>query len=219
MSKPLKVLGIAAGGHSKMVIETLRLAGQAEVVGLVDSNASLWGTIVAGVRVLGGDELLPDMLANGVKHAFIGLGGVADMLPRKRLYEHALRLGFQVVTAVHPSAIISGSATVGNGATVFAGVIVNAGSVSGENVILNTGAIVEHDCVLGSHIHIATGAKMASAVTVEDEVHVGIGATIRQCLRIGRNSIVGAGAVVVRDVPPKVVVAGIPARILRPVEG
>jgi len=43
-------------------------------------------------------------------------------------------------------------------------------------------------------------------------VHIGIGAAIRQQITIGDYSVVGAGAVVVKDVPPGVVVIGVPAR-------
>jgi UDP-perosamine 4-acetyltransferase len=44
---------------------------------------------------------------------------------------------------------------------------------------------------------------------------VGIGATVIEKVRIGAGAFVGAGAVVIRDVPDNVVVAGVPARILR----
>jgi acetyltransferase-like isoleucine patch superfamily enzyme len=44
---------------------------------------------------------------------------------------------------------------------------------------------------------------------------IGSGSTILSNLVIGENSVVGAGSVVTRDVPPNVIVAGNPARILR----
>ncbi len=48
---------------------------------------------------------------------------------------------------------------------------------------------------------------------------IGSGATILSSLTIGENAIVGAGAVVTRDVPPNVIVAGNPARVLRQISG
>lgn len=47
---------------------------------------------------------------------------------------------------------------------------------------------------------------------------IGSGATILCNLSIGENAIVGAGSVVTRDVPPNVIVAGNPARVLRALE-
>jgi acetyltransferase-like isoleucine patch superfamily enzyme len=46
---------------------------------------------------------------------------------------------------------------------------------------------------------------------------IGSGATILSKVTIGENAIVGAGSVVTRDVPPNVIVAGNPARVLRPI--
>ena len=50
---------------------------------------------------------------------------------------------------------------------------------------------------------------------IEDHAMVGAGANILPGVRVGVGALVGAGAVVTRDVPPKEVVMGIPARIVR----
>jgi acetyltransferase-like isoleucine patch superfamily enzyme len=47
---------------------------------------------------------------------------------------------------------------------------------------------------------------------------IGSGATVLSNVSIGENAIVGAGSVVTRDVPPDVIVAGNPARILRHID-
>ncbi len=44
---------------------------------------------------------------------------------------------------------------------------------------------------------------------------IGSGATVLSKVVVGENSVVGAGSVVTRDVPPNVIVAGNPAKILR----
>ena len=48
-----------------------------------------------------------------------------------------------------------------------------------------------------------------------DDSWIGPKASVRDGLTVGRNSLVGMGAVVIRDVPDNVVVAGIPAKVLR----
>lgn len=211
----IPVVGVGAGGHARVVLEILRMVGKVDMVGLLDRDESLWQTEVLGVPVLGGDGLLPDLYARGVRHCFIGLGSSGGMGPRKKLYELVRSYGLDIVAAIHPNAIVSPSAVIKGGVTIMAGAIVNAQVLLGEDVILNTGAIVEHNCRIGDHVHIGTGAKLAGSVQIEDNTHIGIGATFKQCIRIGRNVIVGAGAVVVRDFPDDVVVVGNPARVLR----
>jgi len=206
-----RVVGIGAGGHAKVVIDSLRQMGRYEIIALVDSDGKLWGSEVSGVRVLGDDTYLPELYAQGVRDAFIGVGTVGDSQSRIRVYELARRHGFRIVPAIHPTAVVAASAKIGDGPTIMANAIINPDAHLGDNVIVNTRAVVEHDCVIGDHVHIATGAVLAGMVTVGRGAHIGAGATIRQGLTIGEGAIVGAGAVVVRDVPAGTTVVGVPA--------
>ena len=56
------------------------------------------------------------------------------------------------------------------------------------------------------------------ATVIKRGASIGSGATVLSKVIVGENSIVGAGSVVTRDVPPNVIVAGNPAKILRPVQ-
>lgn len=210
----IKVIGIGAGGHAKVVIEILRLAGGWEIVALLDANAELWGKEVLGVPVLGSDDLLVELHQRGVDHAFIGLGTVGKVGPRRQLYEKARGAGLQIVAAIHPRATIAASVELGHGPTIMAGAVLNAATRIGDDVIVNTGAIVEHDCILENHVHVASGARLAGTVIVGEGAHIGAGATVRQCISIGRGAVIGAGAVVVKDVEAETVVVGVPARVL-----
>ena len=214
MAELARVVGLGAGGHAAVMIEALRAAGGYEIVALTDPREGLWGTTVLGVRVVGGDDELAQYHQT-VSHAFIGLGGASDNGPRRRLFELAQVQGFELVTVVHPTAVLSPSARLGSGATVLATAVISANSVLGENVIVNTAAIVEHDCSIADHVHVATGARLASGVRVDTGAHIGVGATVLQGLSIGTGAVVGAGAVVTHDVDPATVVVGVPARPLR----
>ena len=212
-----RVVGVGAGGHAKVVIDILRLLGGYELVGLLDPKAELKSTEVLGVPVLGDDDFLPQLRAQGVDRAFIGLGAVGDTGPRRRLYEKVRQHGFGIVKAIHPRAVIAQSAQIGHGPTVMANAVINAAASLGDDVIVNTAAVVEHDCALGDHVHVATGARLASGVHVGAGAHIGVGASVRQSVRIGREAVVGGGAMVVDDVPDRVVVVGVPARVVRKV--
>jgi sugar O-acyltransferase (sialic acid O-acetyltransferase NeuD family) len=212
-----QIVGIGAGGHSRVIIDIFRLAGVFEVVGLVDPDQELWGTSVDGIRVVGNDLQLPELYSRGTIRAFNGVGSSGSSEARRRIFEFASGIGFEFPQAIHPSAVIAASSDLGNGVAVMANAAVNPGTLIGSNVIINTGAIVEHDCIVGDHAHVSVGSRLGGRVRVGEGSHIGIGASVREGISIGRNSIVGAGAAVVDDVPDNVVVAGVPAKVLRTV--
>jgi len=61
------------------------------------------------------------------------------------------------------------------------------------------------------------GTQFSADVRIEDDVWIGTGATILPGVVIGAGSVVAAGSVVTAHVPPAVVVAGVPARVVRPI--
>ena len=212
-----RVIGLGAGGHAKGIIEILKLNPSCKIVGLLDPNKELHGLEVLGIPVLGGDALLLELIQEKVSHFFVGLGGVGDNRPRQKLFEYALGSGLFPVDVIHPKAIISPLAKMGQGVQVMAGAVVNIHAQLGTDVILNSNSVIEHDCVVGDHVHIASGAVLASTVTIGESTHIGAGAVIRQCITIGNNAIIGAGAVVVNDVLENTVVVGVPAKPLQSV--
>jgi sugar O-acyltransferase (sialic acid O-acetyltransferase NeuD family) len=211
----MRAIGIGAGGHARVLLETLLTQGKVEVIGLVDSDPSMEGALVLGVRVLGGDGLLSQLYDDGVRHAFLGVGGTGDNSTRRRLFELARKRGFEMLSVIHPSAVLSPSASLGEGTCLCPGAIVGAGARLGRNVIVNSGAVVEHDCELGDHVHVASGAVLAGGVVVGEGAHGGAAASVRQGVRVGRDALIAMGAAVVADVPDGAAVAGVPARPLR----
>ncbi len=59
----------------------------------------------------------------------------------------------------------------------------------------------------------------ADGIVVEDDVWIGAGAIITDGVRICKGAVVAAGAVVTTDVPPHTVVGGVPAKVLRKIDG
>ena len=206
----MRIVIVGAGGHAKVVLESLAASGVYEIVGLTDSDQSKWGTLLGGYPVLGGDDVLPTLRSEGVNGTIIALG---DNRLRARLFERAIALGFKMVNAIHPHSWISPSARIGDGVAVMAGAVINANAHIGDNVIINTGATVDHDCCIGNHVHIAPGCHLGGNVQVGTGTLVGIGASIIPNQRIGQWSIVGAGAVVVRDLPDNCIATGVPATV------
>lgn len=71
---------------------------------------------------------------------------------------------------------------------------------------------VAHDCHLGSHITLANGATLAGHVRVDDHVTLGAFTVVHQFCCIGTHAFSAMGAVVLKDVPPYLMISGNPAR-------
>lgn len=206
-----KIIIIGAGGHAKVLMDMIQQAGNFNLIGLVDKNFPADKKIL-GMPILGNDTILPDLLAQGINLAVIGVGSTKNNSIRKKLYEQTLRLGFVMPALIHPRAIIAKNVKIESGAQIMAGAIIQTGVKIGRNTIINTGVQIDHDCLIGQNIHIAPGAVLSGNVVVEDSAFVGAGATIIQNITIGQEAIVGAGAVVVKNVLAKTQVVGVPAK-------
>ncbi len=199
---------IGAGGHAKVVADIIERGGNFELSCMVDGDQALHGTCVYGYSVPGDESVLSD-LPNPPSMTIVAIGSNPV---RARLAAWARSMGLKLATAIHPSAVLSRGATVGDGTVIMAGAVVNADTRIGENVIINTRASVDHDCVIGDCVHIAPGAILCGTVRVGDGSFIAAGATVIPNITIGDNVIVGAGAVVIRDVPDNTTVVGNPAR-------
>ena len=59
----------------------------------------------------------------------------------------------------------------------------------------------------------------AEGIVIEDDVWLGAGAVITDGVRVGRGAVVAAGAVVTKDVSPHTVVGGVPAKVIKNIDG
>lgn len=211
--KPVVFWG--ATGQARVLREALDPA-EYEVVALFDRDVRLESPF-PGVPLYRGEDGFLEWLA-GVSqpsrvYAAAAIGGAAgvDRLRRQRQFSEA---GLAILTIVHPRGFVARDAVLGPGCQVLAQAAVASCASIGPCGIVNTGATVDHECVLGAGVHVCPGAHLAGSVEVGDFAMIGTGATVLPRVKIGANAIVGAGAVVVRDVAPRTVVVGTPARLL-----
>jgi len=200
--KTLLIYG--GGGHAKTVMEMARALGTFKIAGIIDDGLPA-GTDILGIPVLGPREIMPGLVAQGVRLAANGVGGIVDINVRVRLFELLESRGFELPALVHPRAVVEVSAEVGAGVQVFANAYVGSSAVLAPKCMVNTGAIVSHDCLIGSYTHIAPGAQLAGHVHVGEKVLVGMGVKVVIGIQIGDGSRVGSGAIVLADVPPRTI--------------
>lgn len=124
-----------------------------------------------------------------------------------------LKTKFQLkfTTIIHPSAIISPSAQIGEGVIINAGSIIASGVKIHDHVAINKGVIVGHDTEIKKYSVIQPGVKVGGHVVINTGATLGIGSVVIEDITIGGYSFIAAGAVVIQDVPARTLVAGVPA--------
>lgn len=191
-----------ASGHGKVIKDILDANG-VKVEAFVDDNPN--------VSECGGRPVLHDATGLSPMIVSIGVNRIRKMIV-ERLAKNNPDIVF--VRAIHPSAVVSPTAKIGEGTVIMAGAVVNADAVIGKHCIINTGATVDHDCVIEDYCHIAPGTHISGATRVGEGTWIGIGSSVIQCLNIGRNCMIGAGSVVINDIPDNVTAFGCPAKII-----
>jgi 2,3,4,5-tetrahydropyridine-2,6-dicarboxylate N-acetyltransferase len=88
------------------------------------------------------------------------------------------------------------------------------------NVVIGGRAIVGKNCHIGAGAVLAGVIEPPSAdpVVIEDDVLIGANAVVLEGVKVGKGAVIAAGSVVVKDVEPNAVVAGIPAKFLKKVD-
>jgi sugar O-acyltransferase (sialic acid O-acetyltransferase NeuD family) len=210
MSRPRAVVVYGAGGHGRVVADAAQCAGF-EVLGFLDDQSAVGAEVGSG-RVLGGSGWW-----RGHPDVDVVLA-VGDNSSRQRLGADLARDGRQALTVVHPSAVVSGAASLGPGVVVLALAVVNTDAKIGAGAIVNSAAVVEHDVIVGNYAHVSPNSTLAGAAQLGDSSQLGAGACVLPGIAVGSRSVVGAGAVVTHDVPGGSVCAGVPARVLRRLE-
>lgn len=187
-----------ASGHGMVILDILEANG-IPVEGFIDDNPAL-------------DDLLGLPVYHGKNDAEELIISIGSNCIRKMLAE---KLAARYLTAIHPSAIVSPRACIGEGSVVMQGAVVQTSASIGRHSIINTGASVDHECRIGDYVHISPHATLCGDVSVGEGTWIGAGSTIIQCVNIGKWSMVAAGATVTHDIPDGVLVAGTPAKVIK----
>lgn len=210
-----KVILIGGGGHARIVIDIFKKNEEYEIIGLTDSNRELFGQHIDGIPVIGDDKKLKDIYYSGVRNAIIGVGGSKSNKSRAELFNKVSSIDFNMVNAIHPSAILASGVSLGSGVVIFPGVVINVGTNIGNNVIIATGSTVDHETTIKDHVLISAGVNIGGNVFIGEGSLIAIGATVVSSAKICKNVLVGAGAVVVKDILEEGIYVGIPARIMK----
>ena len=139
---------------------------------------------------------------------------ISAPLVKAKFYRELCKVGFKFPSFIHPSSIVSESAT------MHEGVVVSPNCVISPNVTINKLAYINfccgigHDVIVGKYTQINPGVELGGYSVIGDYVLVGSNASILQGISVGDGATIGSGAVVFVNVSERVSMMGNPARRL-----
>jgi sugar O-acyltransferase (sialic acid O-acetyltransferase NeuD family) len=187
-----------ASGHAKVIADIVRANG-IDIPELFDDNDQVKS--LSGISVVRPHKTEEKLIVS------IGNNAI-----RKKIVESN---NFRYGIAIHPKAIVSPSAVIGEGTVVMQGAIIQADAVIGKHCIINTGATVDHECKIGDFVHVSPNSSLCGNVKVGEGTWIGAGTTVIPGIEIGPWTTIGAGSTVINNINSNMVAVGCPCKIIR----
>ena len=191
---------IGAGGHGKVVADIAKSNCYEDII-FLDDNKNI--KKCGNYDVVGS---ISDIKKYTEYDFFVAIGNSSI---RKRIQDKLENL----VTLIHPNAIIAENVSIGQGSVVMAGAVINSDTVIGSGCIVNTCASIDHDCRVEDFVHCSVGSHICGTVCIGHGTCVGAGAIIINNIDICPECVIGAGAVVTQNIYCRGVYIGLPARL------
>jgi sugar O-acyltransferase (sialic acid O-acetyltransferase NeuD family) len=204
-----RILIVGAGGFGREVLQWARAAWpvRAEsIAGFLSADERILDGHARSLPILGTpDNFTP---ANGDALLLaIGISGV-----RRRVAESLASRGATFLTLIHPSAIVTETASIGAGSIVCPYTIVSDGASIGRFTLLNYFASLGHDARTGEFCVLSPYATLGGAACLGDDVFLGMHASVGPIISVGCRSKVSANTAALVNVPNDSLVFGSPSR-------
>ncbi len=213
ISRPESVVIVGGGPHALCLLDLLsRQAEAPRVLGYLDRERT-----DLDAPYLGDDEALLQGRITLPSGTLLLMGIGINTRLRERVFGRFREAGFGFMTLIDPSAVVSASATIGQGTVIFPQVVIGARVELSENVMIHSGSVIEHETHVGSHTYISPGAIVPGRCGIGRGVMLGAGCRTLEGLEIASGSVIGAGAVVIRSITTDGHTwVGVPARDVNP---
>lgn len=209
----MKSIIIGAGTYGEVYLTYLQEAN-IEVVGFLDDNPKFYGRKICGVPVLGDISILNILRTRyGIEAVYCPIG---DNQVRAQILQRAKTLGYATPNYIHPSVIVSPYVSIGEGVYILLGSTIMPYTIIKNYTMISMGVHIAHHSVIEEGCFFSTGCNFGASITAHKFSYCGISSTIMTGIKeLGENCLIGAGAVVIHDVEPNSIVAGVPAKEIR----
>lgn len=168
-----KLIIIGAGGHGKVLADTVLQAGSYELIGFVDANLSIGTPVFSNFNVIENQSNLLNLVHPDTYFVL----GIGDNYLREKIVNQFPTLNW--ATLIHPKAACSSAVEIGEGTVVLANSVVSALVKIGKHGIVNAGTIIDHESQVGDFVHLSVGTKIGSNCVVSKYAKTAVGAVFQ----------------------------------------
>ena len=204
-----KLIVYGAGEFGSLIANVLSYHDDLKIAAYGDDDPQKTADNIDGTPVFGQKDLLNFAEQNNIKLAITAIGNNTVRAEKFNLLKNT---GFQMISIVHPQALIDTKVSYGDNVIIEMGTAIHTNSKIGNNVFLGGEALIGHHNIIGDHVLVGGNVSFGGSVIVEDYVSLGVGASIKPGIRLGKGSVIGVGAAVIKDVEPGSTVVGVPAK-------
>jgi sugar O-acyltransferase (sialic acid O-acetyltransferase NeuD family) len=209
MTAKKRVVVVGTGDFARLARYYLEHDSPHHVVAHSLSAALLDGDHCLGLPLVAFEEL-PSTHPPGDHLLLIGIAYSRLNRNRRRLFEAAKAMGYEMVTYVCSKAITWPDLDIGEGSFVFEANVIQPYVHVGKDTVLWSGNHIGHDSTLGDHLFLASHIVVSGNCRIGDNTFVGVNATIRDGITVGADCVIGAGTLVLDHVADGSVLRGTP---------
>ena len=203
------IIVFGAGEFGTLIQNVMSYNRDFQIAAFGDDNMDKSKITTGDVPLFNQGDLFQFAKENEIQTAIVAIGNNRVRGVKYNLFKDA---GFEMLSIVHPKALIDTKVVFGDNVIIEMGTAIHTHSKIGNNVFLGGDALIGHHNIIGDHVLVGGNASFGGAVVVEDYASVGVGSSIKPGVNIGKGAIVGVGAVVIKDVEPGTTVVGVPAK-------
>lgn len=208
------IIIVGAGGvgrETAQLIEDINSEKkQWNLLGFIDDNKDLHGRSINGYEVLGGSEAL-----NRLTEKICAVCTISTPAIKLRVLNKLDKYKIEFVKLIHPTAVVSKHADIGEDIIIQAFCYISTNIVIGNHVQLNPQCGIGHDSVIGDYSSLYWSVSISGNVKIGKGCILATKSTVLPGISVDNWSIIGANATVIEDIPAHCTAVGTPAKPIK----
>lgn len=192
------IIVVGAGGHAAEITDYLNYSNKTKmeynILGYIDDDENIYSKYNYSAALLG------DIKSHKVNLEANYLLAIANLKYRRSISILLKNKGAKFISFIHPTALISPSAIIGNGTVISHNSSVGPNVEIGEFNLLNSRCTIGHDSKIGNYNFISPQTAISGNSIIGSDNLFGTNSATIPSIKVGDNNTIAAGMVVFKDI-------------------